>query len=74
MYPIHNLMESFIQQIKEKIMKKTLVPFENLLINLLFEFPHPGDSFLVQSHFWKRNMKSARSNTFDFEDSSMQRY
>ena len=37
--------------------------FESMILNLVYEFPHPGEKYLIQSKFW--NLK--RQAIYDYE-------
>lgn len=53
MYPIYNHMKNFLNQFLSICTHETEFPLENILMNLLYEFPHPGMNTLVVSKFWK---------------------
>lgn len=77
MYPIYNQMGRFLNMIQSLIMAQTLCPIENILINLIFEFPHPGEKFVCISEFWKAANKHQYKNTinkFVYEDHTYQAY
>ena len=62
-YPIYEDMEEFLKKIKLCLTDWTSVSFESMILNLIYEFPHPGDKHIVQSNFWK----TRRKTTFSYE-------
>lgn len=54
MYPIYHQMKNFLIQIKGTMEVQDKVPFEWMMINLLYEFPHPGENAQIFSRFWKQ--------------------
>ena len=62
-YPIYKDMEKFLKRIKLNLTEFTNVPFESMILNLVYEFPHPGEKYLIQSKFW--NLK--RQAIYDYE-------
>ena len=62
-YPIYEDMEEFLKRMKVCLNEYTSVPLESMVVNLIYEFPHPGDKYLIQSNFWK----SKKKPTYEFE-------
>lgn len=62
-YPIYKDMEEFLKKIKENCTEYTNVPLETMVLNLVCEFPHPGDKYIVQSSFWR----GKRKNIYEYE-------
>lgn len=62
-YPIYKDMEKFLKRIKLNLTEFTNVPFESMILNLVYEFPHPCEKYIIQSKFW--NLK--RKAVYEFE-------
>jgi hypothetical protein len=57
-YPIYKDMEEFLRKIRSICLEFTNVPLESMIMNLVFEFPHPGEKWIVKSEFWRNKRKS----------------
>lgn len=57
-YPIYEDMEEFLKRIKVWLTEYTSVPLESMILNLVYEFPHPGEKSLIQTSFWKSKKKA----------------
>ena len=55
-----------MKKIKNNLLEFIKVPMENMILNLVYEFPHPSDKYWVKSNFWRTSSKSE----FDYESSS----
>ena len=62
-YPIFEDMEEFLKKIKIGLTDCTSVPFESMILNLVYEFPHPGEKYLIHSNFWR----SKKRPIFEYE-------
>ena len=65
-YPIYKDMEEFLKKIKLNLTEYTMVPMESMILNLVYEFPHPSDKYFVESNFWR----IAKKNEFEYESST----
>ena len=77
MYPVYNQMKVFLTKLKDQIMRATVCPVENLLINLIYEFPHPGEKYEVVSNFWNSASSTIFNHPkkrFKYEDYTYLRY
>ena len=84
MHPIYNQMKNFLEGIRIMIMNETLWSIENLLLNLIYEFPHPGEKLLWISEFWaklnldpfrKENQMFTKGNDeFSYENMEIQAF
>lgn len=59
-YPIYREMEQFLKNIKEQCAEFTTIPYEKMILNLIYEFPHPGEKYLVKTKFWRNNKQSKK--------------
>lgn len=57
-YPIYKDMEKFLRKIKALCSEYTNIPLESMVINLVYEFPHPGEKYIVKSDLWRSKSKS----------------
>lgn len=62
-YPIYREMGEFLRKIKSVCVDPTNIPIEIMVNNLIYEFPHPGIKYIVNSEFWRTKEKSK----FEFE-------
>ena len=62
-YPIYKDMEKFLKKLERHCFNCTSIPLESLVMNLVYEFPHPGYKYIVKSNFWGYKEK----NKFEYE-------
>jgi hypothetical protein len=56
-YPIYKDMTEFLRKIKSMCSEYTKTPIEYMITNLIYEFPHPSDKYIVRSEFWRAREK-----------------
>lgn len=59
-YPIYSEMRNFLTKIKDWAFRETRKWVEHMLINLIYEFPFPGDQYQVKSNFWRMDLKNEK--------------
>ena len=47
-------MEEFLKTIKKGCNEYTSIPLEKMVTNLIYEFPHPAEKYVVKSKFWEK--------------------
>ena len=57
-YPIYDDMKEFLEVIRNNCSDYTTMQLERIIANLIYEFPHPGNKYIVKSNFWSRNKRN----------------
>lgn len=57
-YPIYKDMDIFLKIIESHCFNSTSIPLENMVMNLIYEFPHPGSQYIIKSNFWGNKAKT----------------
>ena len=57
-YPIYDQMKEFLEVIRNNCSDYSSVQLERIIANLVYEFPHPGEKFIIKSNFWSRNKRN----------------